>query len=253
MATAFGIPIRGTDKAELLGILEAFLTTLLGQGKRALLVVDEAQNLTPRALEELRMLSNFQYGDRALLQSFLVGQPELRQLLRSPSMEQLRQRVIASYHLGPLAQEETAAYIEHRLRHVGWKGDNPTLDPAALEAVHEATGGIPRKINSLANRVLLSAFLAEKNQISAEDVESITREISGELGPSNARRAVTAASPELGIRDTVGRSNALSAIAARLDRIERSLALLHEALRPENPPKPERRVGGAKSNRPARL
>ena len=253
VATAFGVPIKGADKAELLATLEAFLTTLVGQDKRALLVVDEAQNLTPRALEELRMLSNFQYGDRALLQSFLIGQPELRQMLRSPSMEQLRQRVIASYHLGPLAPEETAGYIAHRLKHVGWTGENPAIDPAAIEAIHQSTGGIPRKINSLTNRVLLSAYLAEKDRIGADDVDAVTREISGELGPSNARRPVAVAPAELGMRDTVGRSNALSSIAARLDRIERSLALLIEALRPENPPKPERRVGSGKSNRPARL
>ena len=91
--------------------------------KRALLVVDEAQNLTPRAIEELRMLSNFQLGDQALLQSFLVGQPELRAMMQSPQMQQLRQRVIASYHLGPLDTAETQAYIEHRLKHVGWKDD----------------------------------------------------------------------------------------------------------------------------------
>ena len=102
VGTAFGLPVRSVDKAILLASLEAFLCQLAVDKKRALLVVDEAQNLPPGAIEELRMLSNFQLGDQALLQSFLVGQPELRAMMQSPQMQQLRQRVIASYHLGPL-------------------------------------------------------------------------------------------------------------------------------------------------------
>src|SRR6476620_2647106 len=129
VSAAFGLPAKAVDKATLLASLEAFLCQLAVAGKRALLIVDEAQNLTPRAIEELRMLSNFQLGDQALLQSFLVGQPELRSMMHGPSMQQLRQRVIASYHLGPLDRPETQAYIEHRLRHVGWSGD-PQFDPA---------------------------------------------------------------------------------------------------------------------------
>src|SRR6266568_1595649 len=109
---AFGLPVRT-------------------QSKRALLIVDEAQNLTPRAVEELRMLSNFQLGDQALLQSFLIGQPELRTMMQSQHMQQLRQRVTASYHLGPLDKTETQAYIEHRLHHVGWKGD-PEFEAACF-------------------------------------------------------------------------------------------------------------------------
>ncbi len=115
VAAAFGLPVKSGDKATLLASLEAFLCQLAVDKKRALLIVDEAQNLTPRAMEELRMLSNFQFGDQALLQSFLVGQPELRGIMQSPQMQQLRQRVIASYHLGPLDKAETRAYIEHRL------------------------------------------------------------------------------------------------------------------------------------------
>ncbi len=102
VAKAFGIRVPQDDKASLLASIEAFLLMLFQQSKRALLIVDEAQNLNAGSIEELRMLSNFQCGDQALLQSFLVGQPELRDLMRSPAMEQFRQRVIASYHLGPL-------------------------------------------------------------------------------------------------------------------------------------------------------
>ena len=118
VAAAFGLPVKSATKAELLSTIEAFLTLLVTRSRRALLVVDEAQNLSPEALEELRMLSNFQLGSKPLLQSFLIGQPELRDMLRAPSMEQLRQRVLASYHLGPMDETETRAYIEHRLHKV---------------------------------------------------------------------------------------------------------------------------------------
>jgi general secretion pathway protein A len=181
VATAFGLPARGEDKAILLGQLEAFLTQLMTEHKRALLVVDEAQNLPAEALEELRMLSNFQYGDRALLQSFLVGQPELRGTLRSPLMQQFRQRVIASYHLGPMDKSETRAYVEHRMQRVGWKND-PQFDAEAFARIFAQTGGVPRRINQLVNRVLLAAYLAEKHTIDAADVDGVAEEISGEVG-----------------------------------------------------------------------
>src|SRR5512134_3311156 len=129
IGAAFGLQVKSVDKAILLASLEAFLCQLALDKKRALLVVDEAQNLTPKAIEELRMLSNFQLGDQALLQSFLIGQPELRAMMHTPEMQQLRQRVIASYHLGPMDADDTRGYIEHRLKHVGWK-DDPTFSPA---------------------------------------------------------------------------------------------------------------------------
>src|SRR5690606_941136 len=122
VAVAFGVSGALTDKATTLAKLEAQLRNIHAEGRRALLIVDEAQNLSPRAVEELRMLSNFQIGTEALLQSFLVGQPELRGTMQRPEMQQLKHRVIASYHLGPLDQDETSQYIVHRLRHVGWSG-----------------------------------------------------------------------------------------------------------------------------------
>jgi len=179
--TAFGIPAQGTSKAHLIATLEAFLTALAAQGRHALLIVDEAQNLDPRAVEELRMLSNFQLGNRALLQSFLVGQPELRRLLESPSMEQLRQRITASCHLGPLGLEETRSYIEHRLRRVGWT-DRPSFAPGALEQTYRWSAGVPRRINRLCNRLLLASFLEGSDVITPELVEQTARELRIEIG-----------------------------------------------------------------------
>ena len=179
--TAFGVPVKGQTKAELIASLEAYLTLLATQNKRAVLIVDEAQNLSRDAIEELRMLSNFQFGNQALLQSFLIGQPELRDMLLSRSLEQLRQRVIASYHLGPMDREETRRYIEHRLHKVGWQ-DNPHFDDDAFDEIYQWTSGIPRRINLLCNRLLLATFLAESHIVTAADVARVALEIRAEIG-----------------------------------------------------------------------
>jgi putative secretion ATPase (PEP-CTERM system associated) len=185
VAHAFGLSPRGVDKAQILADIEQFLRSLARERKRALLIVDEAQNLAPRTIEELRMLSNYQGSGVAQLQSFLMGQPELRELMRSPSMLQLRQRVIASYHLGPMDRAETEEYIKHRLRHVGWD-DDPSFDALAFDAIHVFTGGVPRKINTLCNRLLLAGYLAETHSISAGVVDAVTAEIKEELGDEHS-------------------------------------------------------------------
>lgn len=183
MLTAFGVPHQpgALSKASLISTLEAFFMTLAIKNKRALLVVDEAQNLSMDAIEELRMLSNFQLRKQALLQSFLVGQPELRGMLESQRLEQLRQRVIASCHLGPLDADETRRYIEHRLNRVGWKG-NPSFEDTTFPRIHQVTGGIPRRINLLCNRLLLSAFLENITRIGDEHIARIARELRDEVG-----------------------------------------------------------------------
>lgn len=185
--TAFGIPLKGHTKAELIATLEAYLTLLATQKKRAVLIVDEAQNLSRDAVEELRMLSNFQFGNQALLQSFLIGQPELRDMLLSRSLEQLRQRVIASYHLGPMDRDETRRYIEHRLKKVGWQ-DDPHFDEDAFDEIFQWTSGIPRRINLLCNRLLLATFLAEGHHITSTDVARIAMEIRAEIGEPTLTR-----------------------------------------------------------------
>jgi putative secretion ATPase (PEP-CTERM system associated) len=248
VATAFGLAVKGADKAHLLATLEAFLTSLIAEHKRALLIVDEAQNLTPRAMEELRMLSNFQVGDRALLQSFLVGQPELRNLLRETYMQQLRQRVIASYHLGPMDREETRAYIEHRLRRVGWK-DDPVIEPPAFDAIYAAAGGVPRKINTLCNRLLLAGYLGEKHRIARSDAESVAGEIRDESGADVPQPEAAPSLQDVARGESVVRPFAVSAINARLDRLEKSVLQVLELLRSmagaeRKPSKPNRQARG---------
>lgn len=181
VGAAFGVNVKEISKADLLMSLEAFLVTQISQGKRCLLIVDEAQNLTPRAVEELRMLSNFQFGKQALLQTFLVGQPEFREILQSPNMQQLRQRVTATCHIGPMDVDETQGYIQHRLKCVGSTG-RPEFDAAAFKAIHQATGGIPRRINAVCDRLLLLGFLSEKDAFSVDDVTEVVSEIRDEGG-----------------------------------------------------------------------
>ena len=189
VAGAFGLPAVQADKSELLLAIEAFLVSHASNGRRCLLIVDEAQNLTPRAVEELRMLSNFQLKTTALLQSFLIGQPEFRNILHAPHMQQLRQRVIAACHVGPLDAEETRGYIEHRLKHVGWKQD-PRFEPEAYQAIYEVSRGIPRRINAICDRLLLCGFLGEKRQFGRGEVAEVAEEFDQET--QEARSAPSA-------------------------------------------------------------
>ena len=179
VGAAFGFRVKDVPKSELLITLEAFLISQTSKGKRCLLIVDEAQNLTPRAVEELRMLSNFQFGNQALLQSFLVGQPEFREILQQPEMEQFRQRVAATCHIGPLDQDETRGYIEHRLKCAGANG-KPTFQPAAFDGIFKASGGIPRRINAVCDRLLLAGFLSGRTLLTADDVAEVVREFEQE-------------------------------------------------------------------------
>ena len=186
VAAAFGLKAKGESKADLLMSLEAFFISKTLQGKRCLLIVDEAQNLQNKAVEELRMLSNFQNGKQALLQTFLVGQPEFRKILQSPEMLQLRQRVTATCHLGPLDQDETQQYIKHRLNCAGSK-NRPELAEDIFEIVHSYTSGIPRRINNLMDRVLLNGFLAEINCIDTKIINEIIDELNAEVDSSELR------------------------------------------------------------------
>ena len=179
VGAAFGFRVKDVPKSELLITLEAFLISQTSKGKRCLLIVDEAQNLTLRAVEELRMLSNFQFGNQALLQSFLVGQPEFREILQRPEMEQFRQRVAATCHIGPLDADETRGYIEHRLKCAGSTG-KPTFQPAAFEGIYKASAGIPRRVNAVCDRLLLAGFLSNRTVINADDVAEVVREFEQE-------------------------------------------------------------------------
>jgi len=222
VVAAFGLPYENASKTAMLDRLEHFLRACDQEGKRALLVVDEAQNLTPRAVEELRMLSNFQTDDKALLQTFLLGQPEFRTTLHSAGMQQLRQRVTASYHLGPMDAAETQAYVEHRLHTVGWNND-PSFSPGAHAAIYDYSGGIPRKTNSLCDRLLLMGYLEELHAFTETHVRDVIKDIAQEyeLPPEVLRQQADGASKggaPLGTLDNPGYMD------ERILKMEKSMA-----------------------------
>ena len=177
---SFGLRYEGQDKAGLLKTLEAFFMARSRERKRVLLVVDEAQNLPARSLEELRMLSNLQVGEQALLQTFLLGQVQFRQMLDHPDLEQLCQRVIANYHLSALGADECQNYVESRLRRVGWNGD-PHFTDEAFEIIYRYTEGVPRRINMLCDRVLLFSSLEELHTVDAGVLHDVTDELQSEI------------------------------------------------------------------------
>ncbi len=174
--SAFRIEPEGEGRTGKLEAFEDYLFDQLNRGRRVLLIMDEAQNLPFETLEELRMLSNIDYDGTPLFQVFLVGQPEFRDLLQTQRLEQLRQRVIASYHLENLSAEETEEYILHRLAIAGWKED-PTFTAGAFKAVHAETGGRPRRINTVCNRIMLYCSLEDAHQVTAP----IAKKVIGEL------------------------------------------------------------------------
>jgi putative secretion ATPase (PEP-CTERM system associated) len=222
IVTSYGIDDRGADKATLLRRFEKMVREQRGIGRRCLLVVDEVQNLSVAALEELRMLSNITVDSHASVQTILLGQPQFRPMLAGSELEQLRQRVLASYHLGPLSETETRGYVEHRLRTVGWV-DDPHWDEAAFSLVHRFTGGIPRRINTLCTRILLYGALEEAHEVRGEMVRMIAGELELDLGAGSITPRMPIMSNGSSQDGLSGRVAALEHGMARQDRIFRRL------------------------------
>jgi putative secretion ATPase (PEP-CTERM system associated) len=188
VAQGLGLATGAVEKARLLDAVEQRLEEELRAGKRNLLIVDEAQNLPVSALEELRMLSNFQVGGRALIQTVLLGQPEFRARLAQQGLEQLRQRVIASHHLEAMGADEVEAYVRHRLTCVDWQG-SPEFETDAFVAIHRYSGGIPRRVNQLAHRALLNAAVEDSERVTADAMHAVAAEV-------GADASVPAVAPE---------------------------------------------------------
>ena len=230
VVAAFGLPYEDDSKASLLTRLEQFLRQCDQKGKRALLIVDEAQNLSHQAVEELRMLSNFQTADKSLLQIFLLGQPEFRKTLLRRDMQQLQQRVIATYHLGPLDALETKDYIEHRLHTVGWNGD-PSLSEDAFFEIYNFTGGIPRKINTLCDRLFLMGYLEERHNFGSSDVTEVLGDIQQELALPISETAAPNSSdiPQIGQKEDA--QGSLENMDERLFKMENSVISVLDLLK----------------------
>ncbi len=174
----FGIerPAATATVKEYVDRLNAFLLQQHAAGRHSVLIIDEAQSLSPAVLEQLRLLTNLETAERKLLQIILIGQPELRDMLARPRMEQMAQRVIARYHLPALSAAETVHYIRHRMAVAGLDGEAP-FDERALARIHQLTGGVPRRINLLADRALLGAYANRKARVDREIVEKAADEV----------------------------------------------------------------------------
>jgi general secretion pathway protein A len=191
----FGVPHQATSGGvetvkDCLDPLNAFLLRMHAAGRSNVLIIDEAQNLAPDVLEQLRLLTNLETSERKLLQIVLIGQPELRALVASPQLEQLAQRVIARYHLGRLGAAETYQYIAHRMSVAGLKGRLP-FQPRALVRIHALSKGVPRRINLLCDRALLGAYAAGVHEVTPAVVRKAAREVfgAGEAGGAGGRKA----------------------------------------------------------------
>jgi len=217
VAGGFSIANEGLPKGTLLQHISDFLRAQHRNGKRMLLVVDEAQNLSFEALEELRMLSNIVVDKTMALQSFLLGQPQFRVTLGSSRLQQLRQRVTAAYHLGPLNEAETRAYIEHRLRRADWQGD-PQFADECFPLIYQYTGGVPRQINTLCSRLLLFGFLQELHTLQENVVEKVTKDLRDELA-----MVTTEATGDHTCGELNGKLEALAQVAQRVSALEESI------------------------------
>ncbi len=172
----FGFKPFDASKVELIDMLNSFLLDQYEQGRQVILIVDEAQNLTPRVLEEVRLMTGLETDKGKILNLILVGQPELKQTLDAPGMEQLAQRIRFRFHLKPLTEEETKHYIEHRLKVAGI--ENQKIFPAStMPIIYRYSGGIPRLINSLCDTALITAFVENKRTLTIELIEEALEEL----------------------------------------------------------------------------
>ena len=172
----FGVDHNIVEKGELLQQLDMLLQRWHRDGRRALLIVDEAQDLSESAMEELRLLTNIQENGQPLLQIFLLGQPELRDLVLSPSLEQVHQRIVAASHLEALEKDETEAYIIHRLEKVGWQGD-PALSKTIFPLIHKFSEGVPRRVNLICSRLFLHGCVEQRHRIGVADLREVIKEL----------------------------------------------------------------------------
>ncbi|MDD5034959.1 MAG: XrtA-associated ATPase [Methylococcaceae bacterium] len=228
VAGAFGLAYDTNTKAMLLKSIEYFFKLKAKEGKRLLLVVDEAQNLPRQSLEELRMLLNFEFGGKPIMQIFMLGQEELRAHLQADHMEQIRQRITATYHLRPLEKEETCEYIVHRLLKAGWKSD-PVLTDDTFDQIYRFSGGTPRLINSLCDRLLLYGFLEELHVLDGDACKTVIDEIEQDSNYLKPESPLSPAAPHL--RDELDLPP--DSFEGRLAQLENSVTELRRDLQKE--------------------
>ena len=190
------VPDRSSQKA-VVDALNQHLLAAHAAGRRVVLIVDEAQNLSGEVLEQIRLLTNLETAKQKLLQIILIGQPELREVLARTDLRQLAQRITGRYHLEPLEPDELRAYVRHRLEVAGGRAE--IFTPGALKALHQASGGVPRLVNVIADRALLGAWSQETPSVSAALTRKAANEVFGDRIQRRARRAPGAAAILLGL------------------------------------------------------
>lgn len=225
IASVFGLAHENMSKVVLLKTIEAHFLEYRENGDNILLVVDEAQTLNEDALEELRILSNLEQNGQAVMQVFLVGQAELRTTILSKEFEHLRQRIIASYHLDPLTESETKDYINYRLESVGWTGSNPGISKEVYNELYRWSGGIPRRINLLSDRLFVYGYLEEKVKLNKRDIANVVEDMNKELGGERTNEFLHAV-PDASNSQDVDIILDGSDINTRLENIEQKLDLL---------------------------
>ncbi len=180
IATEYGLKVKGLDRMDTLAAINEFLLGLVNENRDAVLIIDEAQDLTDDLLEQVRLLSNLETDDRKLLQIVLMGQPELRDRLNAHNLRQLRQRITVRYHLKPLTLEEVGRYVQHRLQISGANGA-PWFTRGAIWRIHRYSSGVPRLVNALSDKCLLAGFVKQTEKIDFYTVGRAIRELEGEI------------------------------------------------------------------------
>ena len=173
------VPEQKDSIKALTDALNHHLLSAHAKGRRTILVVDEAQNLAPAVLEQVRLLTNLETAKQKLLQIILIRQPELPELLARDDLRQVNQRITGRYHLAPLDVDEAAAYVRHRLRVAGARAE--IFTPRALRTLHRVSGGFPRLINIIADRAMLAAYVRDRHQIDARLVRAAAAEVRGDF------------------------------------------------------------------------
>jgi len=221
IAASLNLKCESLSKASLLNLLKNFLLEKHAENKRVLLIVDEVQNMPMRSLEELRMLSNFQEDGKPLIQNFLVGQQQFKSTMNNKDMEQLKQRVIASYHLDALNAEDTEHYINYRLERAGYKND-PVFKPESYAGIYDFTDGVPRRINVFCERLMLHSAMSELHTIDALTVDHVINEFNEESEESKNDKPVLIAKTKTSSRKEKNKSKN-NEFKERIDHLERRI------------------------------
>jgi len=180
ISLAYDLKFENKSKVALMKGINDFVLNNFKKNSRVLLIVDEAQTLLPEALEELRLLSNLEQNGKSLMQIFLVGQQELTSTLLASEFEQLRQRIIASYHLAALSESDIKNYVEHRLHKAGWQND-PQIHDDVYKEIYRWSAGTPRKINLICDRLFLYGFTSELHKLGKNDIEQVVQDLEREM------------------------------------------------------------------------